>query len=58
MRFKISTHRLKEAIDTVSRVTGANPLTPILENIYIEATQEYVRLMATNMDITLDTYIR
>ena len=57
MRFILSTARLKEALDTVSRVTGVNPVTPILENVYIEARPESVRLVGTNLDITIDTII-
>ena len=57
MRFILPTARLKEALDSVSRVTGVNPVTPILENVYIEARPNDVRIVGTNLDITIDTTI-
>lgn len=57
MRFILSTARLKEALDTVSRVTGINPVTPLLENVYMEARPNDVRIVGTNLDITIDTTI-
>lgn len=57
MRFRISTDIFKKAIETASHATGSNNLTPILENILIEAQYKRVILTGNNLEMAIEYII-
>lgn len=57
MRFRIDTDIFKKAIETASHATGANNLTPILENILIEAGYKRVVLTGNNLEMAIEYII-
>jgi DNA polymerase III sliding clamp (beta) subunit (PCNA family) len=57
MRFRISTDIFKKAIEISSHATGSNNLTPILENILIEAAYKKVILTGNNLEMAIEYII-
>lgn len=57
MRFRIQTHLFKKAIEVASHATGANNLTPILENILIEAAFRKVIVTGNNLEMAIEYII-
>jgi DNA polymerase III subunit beta len=57
MRFRISTDIFKKAIETTSHAAGSNNLTPILENILIEAGYKRVVLTWNNLEMAIEYII-
>jgi DNA polymerase III subunit beta len=54
MRFRIDTDIFKKAIESASHATGTNNLTPILENIQIEAGYKRVVLTGNNLEMAIE----
>ncbi len=57
MRFRISTSLFRKAIDAASHATGANTLTPILENILIEAGFKKLIVTGNNLEMAIEYII-
>lgn len=57
MRFRINTDIFKKAIETTSHAAGSNNLTPILENILIEAGYKRVVLTGNNLEMAIEYII-
>jgi DNA polymerase III sliding clamp (beta) subunit (PCNA family) len=57
MRFRIQTPLFKKAIEVASHATGANNLTPILENILIEAAFRKVIVTGNNLEMAIEYII-
>ena len=57
MRFRIDTDIFKKAIEATSHATSANNLTPILENILIDAQYKRVDLTGNNLDMAIEYVI-
>ena len=54
MHFRIDTQRLKDAIDIVNRASVSVSVTPILENILIQAHYKKVTLTANNLELAIE----
>jgi DNA polymerase-3 subunit beta len=54
MRFRIQTDVFRKAIETTSHATSTSNLTPILENILIEAGYKKVTLTGNNLDMAIE----
>ena len=54
MRFRIDTDIFRKAIDTASHAAGANNLTPILENILIDAGYKRLVLTGNNLEMAIE----
>lgn len=54
MRFRISTEAFRKAIETSSHATTAGHLTPILENILIEAGYKRVTVTGNNLEMAIE----
>lgn len=57
MRFRIDTDLFRKAIETASHATGTNNLTPILENILIEAGYKRLVLTGNNLEMAIEYII-
>lgn len=57
MRFRISTSTFRKAIDAASHATGTNTLTPILENILIEAGYKRLVITGNNLEMAIEYII-
>lgn len=57
MRFRIDTDIFRKAIETASHATGANNLTPILENILIDAGYKRLVLTGNNLEMAIECII-
>ena len=57
MRFRIATDIFRKAIETASHATGANNLTPILENIQIDAGYKRLMLTGNNLEMAIEYII-
>lgn len=57
MRFRIETDIFRKAIDAASHATGSNNLTPILENILIEAGYKRLVLTGNNLEMAIEYII-
>ncbi len=57
MRFRIETDIFRKAIDAASHATGSNNLTPILENILIEAGYRRLVLTGNNLEMAIEYII-
>lgn len=57
MRFRIQTDIFKKAIETTSHAAWSNNLTPILENILIEAGYKRVVLTGNNLEMAIEYII-
>ncbi|MDD2487397.1 MAG: DNA polymerase III subunit beta [Candidatus Gracilibacteria bacterium] len=57
MNFEIDTKSLKEAIDTVNHASSSGNLTPILENILINAQYKKVMLTSNNLEMAIEYVI-
>ena len=57
MRFRIATDIFRKAIETASHATGANNLTPILENIQIDAGYKRLVLTGNNLEMAIEYII-
>lgn len=54
MRFRIQTDIFKKAIDATSRATSTSNLTPILENILIDAGHDRVIFTGNNLEMSIE----
>lgn len=54
MKFQIRTDLFRKAIDTSAHATSTSNLTPILENILIEAKEDRVILTGNNLDMAIE----
>jgi DNA polymerase III sliding clamp (beta) subunit (PCNA family) len=54
MKFKIQTDILKAAVDTVSRATVVSAITPVLENILIDATMGRIVFSGNNLEMAIE----
>ena len=54
MRFRIQTDIFQKAIETTSHATSTSNLTPILENILIDAGYKKVTLTGNNLDMAIE----
>lgn len=54
MRFRIDTDIFRKAIDVASHATGTNNLTPILENILIDAGYKRLVLTGNNLEMAIE----
>lgn len=54
MKFQIKTDIFRKAIDTAAHATSTSNLTTILENILIEAKDNKVILIGTNLDMAIE----
>ncbi len=54
MRFRIQTDIFRKAIETTSHATSTSNLTPILENILIDAGYKKVTLTGNNLDMAIE----
>lgn len=57
MRFRIDTTLFRKAIETASHATGTNNLTPILENILIDAGYKRLVLTGNNLEMAIEYII-
>ncbi len=57
MRFRIDTDIFRKAIDVASHATGTNNLTPILENILIDAWYKRLVLTGNNLEMAIEYII-
>ena len=57
MRFRIDTSLFRKAIETASHATGTNNLTPILENILIDAWYKRLVLTGNNLEMAIEYII-
>lgn len=57
MRFRIQTDVFRKAIETTSHATSTSNLTPILENILIDAGYKKVTLTGNNLDMAIEYII-
>ena len=57
MRFRIDTDIFRKAIETASHAAGANNLTPILENILIDAGYKRLVLTGNNLEMAIEYII-
>ncbi len=57
MRFRIGTTTFRKAIEAASHATGANNLTPILENILIEAGFKKLIVTGNNLEMAIEYII-
>ncbi len=57
MKFNCSQKKLSESISTVQKAISSRTTLPILEGVYIEALKDVIRLVGTDLDITIETYI-
>ncbi|MDD2693489.1 MAG: DNA polymerase III subunit beta [Candidatus Gracilibacteria bacterium] len=57
MRFRIGTLIFRKAIEAASHATGANNLTPILENILIEAGYKKLTVTGNNLEMAIEYII-
>ncbi len=57
MRFRIDTDTFKKAIEATSHATSTNNLTPILENILIDAQYKRLVLTGNNLDMAIEYII-
>lgn len=57
MRFRIDTEIFKKAIEATSHATSTNNMTPILENILIDAQYKRVVLTGNNLDMAIEYII-
>ncbi len=57
MRFRIDTDLFRKAIETASHAAGTNNLTPILENILIEAGYKRLVLTGNNLEMAIEYII-
>ncbi len=57
MRFRITTSLFRKAIEAASHATGANNLTPILENILIEAGYKKLIVTGNNLEMAIEYII-
>ena|SRR5258708_7621798 len=53
MKFIVLRSNLKEGISAVEKSTGDNQNLPILKNVFIEATDNKLELVATNLEIAI-----
>lgn len=54
MRFRIQTDIFQKAIEATSHATSTSNLTPILENILIDAGYKKVTLTGNNLDMAIE----
>jgi DNA polymerase-3 subunit beta len=57
MRFRIDTDIFRKAIEAASHATGTNNLTPILENILIDAWYKRLVLTGNNLEMAIEYII-
>jgi DNA polymerase III sliding clamp (beta) subunit (PCNA family) len=57
MRFRIDTETFKKAIEATSHATSTSNLTPILENILIDAQYKRLVLTGNNLDMAIEYII-
>ena len=57
MRFRIDTAIFRSAIEIASHATTVSPLTPILENILIDAQFQRLVLIGNNLEIAVECAI-
>lgn len=57
MRFRIQTDILKKAIDSASRATSSGNLTPILENILIDAGYNRVVFTGNSLEMSIEVSV-
>ncbi len=57
MKFRIDTEVLKKAIEVASHATSFSQLTPILENLMIEAYTDRVTIIGNNMEMAIEYLI-
>jgi len=57
MRFRIQTDIFRKAIDATSHATSTSNLTPILENILIDAGYKRLVLTGNNLDMAIEYVI-
>ena len=57
MRFRIQTDIFRKAIETAAHAAGSNNLTPILENILIDAGYKKVILTGNNLEMAIEYII-
>jgi DNA polymerase III sliding clamp (beta) subunit (PCNA family) len=57
MRFRIQTDVFQKAIEAASHATSTSNLTPILENILIDAGYKRVTLTGNNLDMAIEYII-
>ena len=54
MRFRIKTDIFRKAIDAASRAASTSNLSPILENIMIDAGYEEVTFTGNNLEMSIE----
>lgn len=57
MRFRIGTSLFRKAIEAASHATGTNNLTPILENILLEAGFKKLTVTGNNLEMAIEYII-
>lgn len=57
MRFSCDKSVLQEAIDTVQKACSTRTTYPILEGILIDANDKQIKLVATDLDLSIETFI-
>lgn len=57
MRFRIHTDIFRKAIEATSHAASTSNLTPILENILIDAGGDRVTLTGNNLDMAIEYVI-
>ena len=58
MKFTCTKENIIESLGLVSGIAGRQSSLPILTNVYIEAKESGVEMIATNLEIALKTYLR
>lgn len=58
MRFRIKTDVFRKAIDSALRAASSSNLTPILENLLIDATLDQVTITGNNLEMSIEYTIR
>lgn len=58
MRFRIQTDIFRKALDATSRAASTSKLTPILENILIDAGYDQVTLTGNNLEMSIEYTIK
>ena len=57
MKFKTQTSVLKEVVSSVSRVVNPRPSTPALTGLYLHASDGFLEVIASDLDITIKSKI-
>jgi len=57
MHIRILAQYLQKVLGHVGRIVASRPTLPVLENILLEASEDGIRLVSTNLDISLNVWV-